>query len=171
MRIQAATSNEELTNLGVDFMVSPLGTELFPGSSRIPITMDNRVLYTDLLAACVFGWSTQSCAEMQEGLLSVLWNSDHNLEIRASLTTVSPETFNNTYACEINLSTDDWWQHTHVQDETGESIDDRTDTTVRLLFDMMNHMSVQDRQRLLRFWTGLRSVPLHMGQLSSEDTV
>ena len=180
--LKRASTQQELRDLNLEFLTTPMGDELFPGSNCVRLTLSNKDAYADMLAAHVLMQSAVACEEIRQGMFQVLWSSDRNPRLYACLSTLPPSVFNLVSCGIVSVSLEEWQQCTIMQTESGKinlhyadhvaesahsDSEDQGEVreyndlvhTVGCFFSMLAGMSTDERLRVLRFWTGLRSLP------------
>ena len=156
--IKLITKQAELIDLEQDFFNSIHGDELFPGSSMVPVTMYNKDSYANMLAIAYLQKSASSCTHMRNGMMDVLYNRDLYHKLLAGLNRVRTKDFNVLIGGMRSICADDWCTHTIVEGVGSEYVS-RDDPTIVAFFNMVRGFDQVNRQKLLRFWTGLKSLP------------
>ncbi|PNG99442.1 putative E3 ubiquitin-protein ligase [Tetrabaena socialis] len=154
-KIWAAKDDAAVSAMGLDGFRSPDGIELFPGGGDVIVTAENRHDLVNMLALEYMMRSRASALAMMDGIMHVLHNEDARAT-KIAICRMSTSEFNGMVGGALgDLSTAEWRAHTSTEFVGCEP--DEAVTTA--FFEMIESMSQPERMNMLRFWTGLHSLP------------
>jgi hypothetical protein len=162
--IMNASSAEELAAMGFSGFLSTYGQELFPGSSRVPVTLGNRGTYVRLLATEVLLRQAHSAGLLLDGMMHIL-HSQYRDHLVLTLKNMRPAEINGRVGGRIaddEIDVAAWRAVTHIECLDDENRRLSTEIRVRIedaFFDVVQDMDQEQRRLLLRFWTGLHALP------------
>ena len=156
--VMDATTDADVKEMSLDGFRTVHGDDMFPGSGAIEVKHYNRVAYAELVASRLLRRSELANMIMLQGILYVL-HSDKIHTAFIALMRMSPAAINDLIGgagTNTDISPDEWRMHTSVE-TTGDPLEGRP--SVDAFFTMVGEMTPKDRRLLLRFWTGMHTLP------------
>lgn len=160
--ILSCETEEAFQKMGLDHgFTSVLGQELFPGGFKVPITHGNREEYVSLLATEVVMRSSCSAAQMALGIKRILHTGNFNALVMDVLTTMPPKMFNSLVGGMLPdqiIPLNEWKQSVDFEGCCGLT-EAKLKKAAAAFLGALQDMRSEEQKRLLRFWTGLHSLP------------
>jgi hypothetical protein len=142
--------------MSLDYFVGTNGEELFRGSSKIPVTFENRVHYTSLVVSEYLHRVRGSCVAIIRGITDVIYGDRVKIALVA-MARMTPEAFNDVFsATDVTIDVEELKMKTGITliGSKSDMTHKNTSKAINTFFAMVRDMTPKERMALIRFWTG-----------------